>query len=59
MFQARTPAGRFGKPEEVAHIAVFLASDEVGSRTSSYFYTDKYYNYKYWPPTTTIESRNV
>jgi len=28
MFEARTPAGRFGRPEEVAHIAVFLASDE-------------------------------
>ena len=31
MFEARTPAGRFGRPEEVAHIAVFLASDEVGT----------------------------
>ncbi|XP_039266940.2 dehydrogenase/reductase SDR family member 6-like [Styela clava] len=28
MFQARSPIGRFGKAEEVAKLAVFLASDE-------------------------------
>jgi len=28
MFEARQPIGRFARPEEVAHIAVWLASDE-------------------------------
>ena len=28
-FMARQPSGRLGKPEEVANLAVFLASDEV------------------------------
>ena len=25
---ARNPSGRFGKPEEIVHMAVYLASDE-------------------------------
>jgi NAD(P)-dependent dehydrogenase (short-subunit alcohol dehydrogenase family) len=25
---ARNPTGRFGKPEEIVHMAVYLASDE-------------------------------
>ena len=25
---ARNPTGRFGKPEEIVHIAIYLASDE-------------------------------
>ena len=29
MFEARQPVGRFARPEEVAHIAVWLASDEA------------------------------
>ena len=28
MFEARQPIGRFARPEEIAHIAVWLASDE-------------------------------
>ena len=28
MFEARQPVGRFARPEEVAHLAVWLASDE-------------------------------
>ncbi len=28
VFLARIPVGRFGKPEEIAHLALFLASDE-------------------------------
>lgn len=30
-FKARIPAGRFARPEEIAHLAVYLASDEVGT----------------------------
>ena len=26
---ARNPTGRFGKPEEIVHMAVYLASDEI------------------------------
>jgi 3-oxoacyl-[acyl-carrier protein] reductase len=27
---ASTPLGRFGQPEDIARVAVFLASDEAG-----------------------------
>jgi glucose 1-dehydrogenase len=34
------PLGRFGKPEDVAAVAVFLASDEAGYVTASTYYVD-------------------
>ena len=34
------PLGRFGKPEEVASVAVFLASDEADYVTGSTYYID-------------------
>lgn len=34
------PLGRFGKPEEVAAVAVFLASDEAAYVTGSTYYVD-------------------
>jgi glucose 1-dehydrogenase len=34
------PLGRFGRPEEVAAVAVFLASDEAGYVTGSTYYVD-------------------
>jgi len=34
------PLGRFGKPDEVASVAVFLASDEAGYVTGSTYYVD-------------------
>jgi len=34
------PLGRFGKPEEVASVAVFLASDEASYVTGSTYYID-------------------
>ena len=34
------PWGRFGKPEEVAGVAVFLASDEAEYVTGSTYYVD-------------------
>ncbi len=34
------PWGRFGKPEDVAAVAVFLASDEAGYVTGSTYYVD-------------------
>lgn len=37
---SRTPLGRFGEPEEVARIAVFLASDDASYLTGSTVYPD-------------------
>ena len=34
------PLGRFGKPQEVASVAVFLASDEADYVTGSTYYID-------------------
>ena len=33
--EGRTPMGRFGRPEELAAVAVFLASDEAGFLTGT------------------------
>jgi glucose 1-dehydrogenase len=38
--QAVIPAGRLGEPEEVAAVAVFLASDEAAYVTGSTYYVD-------------------
>jgi len=35
MFVARQPIGRIGKPEEIAHLAVYLASDESAFTTGT------------------------
>ncbi len=40
MFIARQPMGRLGTAEEVAHIAVYLASDESGFTTGQSFFVD-------------------
>jgi 2-keto-3-deoxy-L-fuconate dehydrogenase len=40
MFIARQPMGRLGTPEEMAHIAVFLASDESAYMTGSAIFSD-------------------
>ena len=34
------PAGRLGEPDEVASVAVFLASDEAAYVTGSTYYVD-------------------
>ena len=36
----RTPMGRLGTAEEVAHVAVYLASDESGFTTGQSFFVD-------------------
>jgi 2-keto-3-deoxy-L-fuconate dehydrogenase len=35
MFVARQPIGRIGKPEEIAQLAVYLASDESSFTTGT------------------------
>jgi NAD(P)-dependent dehydrogenase (short-subunit alcohol dehydrogenase family) len=37
---ARNPTGRFGKPEEVVHVAVYLASDESRWTNGAHFVID-------------------
>jgi len=37
---AEIPLGRWGKPEEIANLAVFLASDDAGYITGSTYYID-------------------
>lgn len=38
--EGRTPLGRFGTPEEVAYVAVFLASSQAGYITGQTIYVD-------------------
>jgi 2-keto-3-deoxy-L-fuconate dehydrogenase len=40
MFIERQPMGRLGQPEEMAHLAVYLASDESAYTTGSAFFSD-------------------
>ncbi len=37
---AEIPLGRWGKPEEIGNLAVFLASDDAGYITGSTYYID-------------------
>jgi NAD(P)-dependent dehydrogenase (short-subunit alcohol dehydrogenase family) len=37
---ARTPMGRLGEPDEIAHVAVFLASDDASYLTGTTLYPD-------------------
>jgi glucose 1-dehydrogenase len=37
---AEIPLGRWGKPEDIANVAVFLASDEAGYVTGSTYFVD-------------------
>lgn len=39
-WKEKTPIGRFGKPEEIAQLAVYLASDESGYVTGAEFLID-------------------
>jgi NAD(P)-dependent dehydrogenase (short-subunit alcohol dehydrogenase family) len=36
----KTPVGRFGKPEEIAQLAIYLASDDAGYVTGTEFLID-------------------
>lgn len=40
MLEARVPQGRMGTPEEVASVALFLASDEASHVTGASYYVD-------------------
>jgi NAD(P)-dependent dehydrogenase (short-subunit alcohol dehydrogenase family) len=40
VWEAATPIGRFGKPEEIAKLALYLASDDSGYVTGSEFLID-------------------
>ncbi len=40
MLQARVPQGRMGTPEEVASVALFLASDEASHVTGASYFVD-------------------
>ena len=40
MVMSRTPIGRFGEPDEVASVALFLASDDASYITGQTIYPD-------------------
>lgn len=40
IFMKHTPVGRFGQPEDIGHLAVFLASDESGYISGQLFQVD-------------------
>jgi len=37
---ARNPTGRFGKPEEIVNVAIYLASDEARWTNGAHFVID-------------------
>ena len=39
-WEDKTPVGRFGKPEEIAKLALYLASDDSGYVTGTEFLID-------------------